>query len=82
MALWSSSFQGLGSVEEDEERELTLTSIQRLSEMQVHLSPYCLSCRFLVLLSLHGSPYAPSSGGEGSSAARASSVGFHCWTEP
>ncbi|XP_074021584.1 hsp90 co-chaperone Cdc37-like 1 [Numenius arquata] len=34
MALWSSSFQGLGSVVEDEERGLTLTSIQRLSETQ------------------------------------------------
>ncbi|XP_050842380.1 hsp90 co-chaperone Cdc37-like 1 isoform X2 [Serinus canaria] len=34
MALWFSSLQGLGSVEEDEEREFTLTSIQRLSEWQ------------------------------------------------
>ncbi|XP_075302886.1 hsp90 co-chaperone Cdc37-like 1 isoform X3 [Opisthocomus hoazin] len=44
MALWSSSFQGPGSVEDDE-RELTLTSIQRLSETQSYGQEIELICQ-------------------------------------
>ncbi|XP_066194341.1 hsp90 co-chaperone Cdc37-like 1 isoform X2 [Sylvia atricapilla] len=45
MASWFSSLQSLGSVEEDEEQEFTLTSIQHLSEGQTYDQGIELICQ-------------------------------------